>query len=447
MSRKLFSTWTLDVGCSVLDVRSFLSLHLLFLFSLLPLSLPADPAPLPDPALVAAVRPVVVRTLDKKALQANMLASRDYLIRAIHPERGGVSQFYDVLEDEFEKSLYTTFTASTAYALLRMDEMRDDPEAARHARRATEFVLSMQNRDPQDKRFGAFHYSYDIDTDEKEPYYVVGTTAKALFTLLKLFDITGEARYLDAATLGADWLTTMIRDDGSVKPYVKLKDGKWMLSKKTSLLYNGQVLSALSRTFELTGNSGYYEAGQSIAQYQAGRISTDGCWMGDDYRPRNPISSSWVVMSLLDFWKINDDPRYLETVFDCTDDLLRRRKEDPSDVLHYGRWAATYYTSGNGWISEVLTDVYHLCRDEERNDCEKYRAATLGVFRWLAGFTYTEKNTDHLPNAERAIGGLIRSPNDPSVRIDSVCHALSAYAGMLDNLEDGVLVTLPPASP
>lgn len=61
-----------------------------------------------------------------------------------------------------------------------------------------------------------------------------------------------------------------------------------------------------------------------------------------------------------------------------------------------------------------MTDVYHLCRDEKRDDCEKYRAAALGVFRWLAGFTYTSSNTDHLPNAERAIGGLIRSPNDPS---------------------------------
>ena len=91
--------------------------------------------------------------------------------------------------------------------------------------------------------------------------------------------------------------------------------------------------------------------------------------------------------------------------------------------------------------------MYYLCRDEKRDDCEKYKDATLGVFRWLAGFTYTTTNTDHLPNAERAIGGLIRSPNDPSVRIDSVCHALNAYAGMLDECKDGVLFTLPPSSP
>ncbi|NQT93900.1 MAG: terpene cyclase, partial [Lentisphaerae bacterium] len=403
--------------------------------------------PPPDPARVAAVRPVPVRSLDKKTIHANLRASRDYLIRAIHPKKGGVSQFYDVMEDDFGTRLYTTFTASTAYALLSLHEMQDDPEAAEYARRATEFVLFMQNRDPEDRRFGAFHYSYDLESEEKEPWYVVGTTAKALFTLLRMFDSTGDSRYLDAATLGADWLTTMVREDGTVKPYAKLRDGKWMFSKKTSLLYNGQVLSALSRMFESTGNTAYFEAAESIAHYHAGRVSAEGCYLGDDYRPRNPISSSWVIMSLLDFWRVNDDPRYLEAVFDCSDNLLRRRKKNPSDVLHYGRWAATYYTSGNGWISEVMADVYHLCRDEKRDDCEKYKAATLGVFRWLAGFTYTEKNTDHLPNGERAIGGLIRSPNDPSVRIDSVCHALNAYIGMLDEFKEGILVTVPPTSP
>lgn len=68
------SPWKLDVGCGILCVG------LLFL----PLSLPADSVPLHDPVRVAAVRPVPIRSPEKKTLTVNLRA--DWLTTMIRED-------------------------------------------------------------------------------------------------------------------------------------------------------------------------------------------------------------------------------------------------------------------------------------------------------------------------------------------------------------------------
>ena len=156
---------------------------------------------------------------------------------------------------------------------------------------------------------GAFHYSLYLDTDEKQPRFVVGTTSKTIFTLLRMHEKLGDEKYLSSATKGADWLLKMIRDEGNVYAYSELEDdGKWMRGTKDSTLYNGQVLSALSRMYTATEDQKYLDGATKIANYLKAKVENEGCYIGDDYRKANPISSSWVVLALLDFHKASGDP-------------------------------------------------------------------------------------------------------------------------------------------
>jgi len=208
---------------------------------------------------------------------------------------------------------------------------------------------------------------------------VVGTTALSIFTLLDLYQLTDDSRYLRSAKLGGDWLTTMQKPDGTMKAYKSYGGGKWVYGVKESLLYSGQVLSALSRLYRATGEERYYEIAEKIAEHFAERVEKEGCYLGDDYRWQNPISSAWVVMSLLDFYKVNQDNRYKDIILKCGSELLKKQEDHISNPVYYGSWHSAYSTSGNGWLAEVMMEMYRFCQEQDMGDCDRYKEALLKV--------------------------------------------------------------------
>jgi len=379
--------------------------------------------------------PSAGRALERKLLLHNIGLATDYLLKSVHEEKGGAARLYDARNDDPGGKLHTTFTSSVVYSLLKADALLQDERISPRMDSATKFLLSMQNTDKESPRHGAFHYSYDLLRDEKQQRYAVGTAAKCIFALLQLHGARGDAVYLDSARAAGDWLMTMIRSNGSMRPYARLKKGRWVCARKESLLYSGQVLSALSRLCAATRDDRYLSTARDIAHRLVAKAVSEGYYPGDDYRRKNAISTSWVAMSLLDFYKVSGDTYYRDVLLACGREVLKRQKLDPEDTVNYGRWSGTQYTSGNGWISEVMIEIYGLCKEEGIPDAEQYLQATVRVSRWLDRHTYTEDNTSHLKNPDRALGGLTRSPHDPSVRVDAVCHALNAYIALLDYLE------------
>lgn len=385
---------------------------------------------------------VAVRDMDKETIRQKIDEGKGYLFRAVHEDEKGARKYYYALNDSFENRLRTIYTSSLVYTLLKIYDFDKDEEIWNYVYGCADFILSMQDKDEESKRYGAFHYSYYPDSKEREKRFVVGTTSKTIFTLLELYRRTGDSKYMESAELGADWLITMQNPDGSMKPYVRYSDGKWLYSKKESLLYNGQVLSALSRIYRVTEEKKYYEAAEKIAERFAEKVEEEGCYLGDDYREENPISSSWVIMSLFDFYKVNQDERYKEIVLRCSDELLERQMKDENDILCHGRWQRAYSTSGNGWINEVMVELYEFCKEEDR-ECDKYKDSIINVTRWLVQHTYSEENSFFLKNPERANGGLFRNHQYKDIRTDSVCHGINAYVGIIDDLENGTLISIP----
>ena len=393
------------------------------------------------PGRVPEIR--TVRVLDREAVERGVREGADYLMRSMHPRHHGVPRLYDPVSGSSGDRLHTTFSSSVVYALLGVHGLLGDEAALRHAIQGGAFLLDMQVKDAGSRRRGAFHYSLHIESGEKEERYVSGTAAKCIFALLALHQQTGDSAYLDAASSASAWLASLVRDDGTVTPHVRLKEGTWMRSTKRSLLYSGQALSALSRVHAATGDANSLAVAGRIAGHMLGRVGETGCYLGDDYRPPNPISSSWVLMSLLDYWRVTEDERCRDVLLECGPQLVARRWLDPSDPLNHGRLRGTYYTSGNGWIAEVLVELRDFAMAQEAGDGGLYRGAILDVFRWLQQFTYTAENTGRFAEPDRVVGGLIRSPYDASVRIDAVCHALNAYVGMLPHMGGDELPALP----
>lgn len=368
-----------------------------------------------------------------------------YLRGVQHPEHGGMHKYYYPTIDELEPNLYTVYTASFALALLNQQEGNGVPI---DATRAADFLLKMQNTEEGDLRRGAFAYMYALETEEKEERYVVGTTSKAIYTLIELHERTSEDRYLQAAELGGDWLLTMILPAGNVKSYTRLnEDGRWVSGSSDSTLYNGQVLSALSRLYSHTGQERYLEGARKITSYFLQKVDREGCYVGDGYRDPNPISSAWILYSLIDFNTAQPDPSVEYLILNCARELLDKQLTDTSDLRRYGRWSDSFSTSGTSWIAEVLVEVYEFCEEQGERDCNEFRDAIVRAIRWLLQHTYSDAYAAHLPNPSSAIGGLFWGPGllDRYIRTDSVSHALNVYSGILPLLQqDGVLLDVTP---
>jgi hypothetical protein len=384
---------------------------------------------------------VIIRSLDKQLMLQEIEQGKEFLFRAMDEDEHGFYKRYDPENDYFGSRLYTVYSASIIYTLLKIYDFDQDERILQGIPEWGDFLLSMQSKDEETD--GAFHYSYFPSSGSKEESFPVGTTALSIFTLLDLYERTDDSRYLESAKLGGDWLTTMQRPDGIMYAYKNPSSGgEWVYGENESLLYNGQVLSALSRLYLATGISRYYDTAQRIAQHFSARVEKEGCFLGDDYRWKNPISSAWVAMSLLDFYKINKEDYYKNIILRCSDELLKRQAKDINNPLYHGSWYRAYSTSGNGWLAEVMMTMYRFCQEQNVCGCDRYKEAIIRVIRWIIQNTYSEENTFFLREPEKAIGGIFWNYEDKYVRTDSLCHALNAYAGMMDDWEDGTLLSL-----
>jgi len=386
---------------------------------------------------------VITRSLDKELMLQKIEQGKEFLFSAEHPDEHGFYKKYDTLEDDFGCRLHTVYSASIIYTFLKLYDYDQDERIMESIPDWADFLLSMQSKDEGTEAYGAFHYSYYFKTGEKQQRFVVGTTALSIFTLLDLYDRTGDSRYLESAELGGDWLTRMQKSDGVMNAYIEYDYGRWETGDRESLLYNGQVLAALSRLYIATEEQEYYDTAEEIAEHFCERVENEGCYLGDEYRTPNPISSAWVIMSLLDFYKIDRDDYHKDIILRCGSDLLERQETDVSSPVYYGSWHGAYSTSGNGWLAEVMMEMYYFCREHDADGCDRYKDALIKVILWIIQNTYSAENTFFLEEPEKAIGGIFWNYENRYVRTDSLCHGLNAYIGILDDLEDDVLIYLP----
>ena len=393
---------------------------------------------------------VIIRELDKALIKEKIEQGKEFLYRMERPKEHGFYKRYEAERDYLGESLHTVYSGSIIYTFLYIYDYDQDKRILSQVDDWAEFLLFMQDKDPSSRSYGAFNYSYNWYQKEKEPRFVIGTAALNIFPLLRLYEILGDEKYLESAKLSGDWLLTMQNPDGTMKPYLRYKDGKTLFGKKESLLYQGQTLSALSKLYDTTKIQKYYDAAKKIAQHFAQKYEDAGRkYIAGEYRTKNPISNSWVVMSLMDFYKINHDEYYKDIVFELSSQVIANQFKDPNDMLNYGRIGGAYSTSGNGWISEVMTDTYKFCLEQDpltnsgQADCEKYKETVINIIRWIIQYTYSEDNNSALANPTKALGGVYWNKENKYVRTDSVCHALNGYTRIMEYLDDGTLVSIP----
>jgi hypothetical protein len=387
---------------------------------------------------------VALRQLTTADLQWEIDAGVAYLLRQQHPTYHGFFRAYDAKNDEAEVLLRTTYSATALFSLIKAHRLRPELGLDRAFAPIAAFLLDRQLT--SGPHAGGFDYGVNPETGEATCRVVVGTTSKTIYSLLLMHQHAPEApRYLDAARRAGDWLLTMTKDDGNVIPKATCRDGAWRLHDGRSFLYTGEVLSALSRLYQATGDPRYLAGARRIGGMLTNEVERQGPLVADDFRPANSISSSWVLMSLMDLAKVDPKPNYYQTIVRVAEALLEQQFDDPKDVANHGRYLDTTTTSGNGWINEVMGDWYVFCARQQITDCQPYREAMWRTSRWLVQNAYNAINSYAIKDPDQARGGMITNFKTPSVRTDAVCHGLNGLISLIqiEGARDEPLLSLP----
>lgn len=401
---------------------------------------------------------VAVRKVTIDLLEKQIRDSIGYLRLVQHPKLNGFFKFYDASKDKQEPRLRTIYSSSSLYTFMLAQKRFPDLKLEQHFKPIAKFILSQQVKDGPEK--GAYYYSYDLKEQKPQQRIVVGTASKTIFTLLELNKyFEKEPQYLQSAVSAGNWLVKQTADDGKVTSYKTFKDNKWVPNTKQSLLYSGQVLSALSRLYLVAPNQNYLNKAEKIAQRFLQDIKGADSLLGDDYRPANLISTSWVMRSLMDFYMAQQsassakqtsksDNKYLQAIQTLANTINELQIKNLQDISYVGKFSDSMTASGNGWLNEVFGDYYHFCKQNNLENCDDILQASILSTRYLLQNAYRRDNSYNIANPNFALGAFALRYSNHMVRTDSVCHGVNSFIYLLNNMpkHEEVLLDIPEQS-
>ncbi|MFT4310320.1 MAG: hypothetical protein ACMXYC_01690 [Candidatus Woesearchaeota archaeon] len=308
-------------------------------------------------------------------------------------QTGGFHKYYDPKTKKFQDEVVTGYTGSLLYTLSFIN--RTYPKSL-------DFLVLMQKNDGELQ--GAISYSLNTSTQQKSNRYVIGSAAKAIVSWVP------HEPYIDNAIMAGDWLVFMQRDDGWVRASARITNNNILYSDSISLLYNGQVIKALSHLYLATNISIYKDSAQKIVNNMIDRVNSEGCLLGDDFRDPNPISSAWVLMALREFSVINESVK--SHIHNCASELIRLREFTTKE---YERFPGAFSTSGNGWLAEVFILMYKDCLVYQFDDCTLYIDEVQNLLEWIAKHEVVPQK-----------GEIVWSTSQLYVRTDILAHTANA---------------------
>lgn len=335
------------------------------------------------------------------------------------------------------------------------------------ARRAGDYLTRVVGAD------GRFAYSYLPKTDREKRKYNILRHAGTTYSLLELFEVTGDRELMAAAERAIGYLrravepctagdanaACVVEDDavklgGNALAIVALAKhaevtgsrqnrplierlGRWILAVQnetgeftvhkrthstaetvdfTSQYYPGEALLALLRG----GGEGWADAAERGAR-----------WLIEVRDAQVPIArlnhDHWLLYALNDLYRRRPNPLYLEHASRITAAIVGRQNRRPS----HPDWLGSYYrpprSTPTATRSEGLAAAYLLQRDHGDAGALPglLEALELGV-RFQLQTQFAPESVLYLRDPRRALGGFHRSLTDYEIRIDYVQHNVSS---------------------
>ncbi|MCZ6676097.1 MAG: hypothetical protein O7E52_02480 [Candidatus Poribacteria bacterium] len=260
--------------------------------------------------------------------------------------------------------------------------------------------------------------------DNDKAYFLFRKKAKLggislpMLTMLKIRQLTGSTEFDETLLEFANmilFLQAKYQTGQYKSTYVYRGDYEYEKNSGwESRIYPGEALFALANMYQAFGDARYKQSMDWALEFYYRKK-----WKSHAFLP-------WTISAFVSLYKQTGEPKYADYVFFLSNQLLTQQNLDSNDEV-YGSFHGLP-AANTGSYMEGLGDAIHLAQliaDEKR--LQLYRERAKMGYRWLFLLQYTEADIADLKRPELALGGFRSNLADSQLRIDNTQHAISAF--------------------
>jgi hypothetical protein len=376
---------------------------------------------------------------------------------------------------------FDSFVEGTNGALVKLFRGNEDPPSIslesllKASMNGGEYLLKHQHTD------GIFDYNYDARTNKTDWDYNLLRHAGTCYSLLELYQATGDIRFLESARIG---IHALLRYASVPLDEHKHIDFETIVSERTEAKLGGAALAvlALAQYQLITHDSTWLPCARKLANFLLFQQKETGEFVSKYYygiKESEPFESLYYpgesILALIRLYRVDPDPEWLLTAMRGADWLILTRdagkkiRDLPHDhwllialneleqitgkrlytqhsfriaqailmeqCLHSRNhdWIGSFYdpprSTPTATRAEGLVAVWYLARRTGSSNL-LYLKALKRMASFQLRCQFTDENCIYLPRPDLAMGGFRRGLTDWEVRIDYVQHNISSLLGL-----------------
>jgi hypothetical protein len=327
---------------------------------------------------------------------------------------------------------------------------------------------------------GMFDYNYDAKTNRSDDDYNLLRHAGTCYSLIQLYQSTGDIRFIHAAQIGMEALLSFsdvpldehshidfetIVSEGreaklggaalallaTVQYQVATGDSRWLMCGKKlanfllfqqkpsgeflskyyyeesdekfeSMYYPGESILALTRLYKLDRNPIWLDAAMRGANWLI--LVRDG-----GKKTQDLPHDHWLLIALNELQEITSSKLYTRQSLRIGEAILMNLNTTSTNPDWIGSFYDPPRSTPTATRSEGLVGIWHLTsRNKLPNS--RYLEALKLMAQFQLRCQIDQKEASLLPRPDLALGGFRRGLTDSEVRIDYVQHNISSLLGL-----------------
>lgn len=259
-----------------------------------------------------------------------------------------------------------------------------------------------------------------IDDDTAYVYFnnkaKLGGAALAVISLAKLETIENTGQYNDIIKDLTNFILFMQEDAGKFQSFYIYNDQ--FVSPKDSKIYPGEAMLALVRAYHLFDEERYLESLENAFPF----------YKLEFVRDPNSNFVIWTPVAFVELYKIMPEEKYANFVFQMEDYISEfQYLENYTIREHVGGYGPELPSINAGSRTEGISDAYLLAKKlSDQTRTERYQKSMLLASNFLLQLQNSESNVIKYQGPDDVNGAFYHNFNSSTARIDYTQHAISA---------------------
>ncbi|HSG32147.1 MAG TPA: hypothetical protein VLB82_11465 [Thermodesulfobacteriota bacterium] len=252
-----------------------------------------------------------------------------------------------------------------------------------------------------------------------------GLASAVLAKYIQLTEDKSELEYLNGVN---SYILNAIKEDGSFYPHiVEFFTGN--VSESTSDYYPGEAILGLLLSYELTNDKKLLDGAIKASDYLI-KVRDKGKTVD------NINHDHWLVYALSRLYKYKPDELYLNHIFKITDAIVKSQNNDSKISDINGSYYDIPRSTPAATRSEALFTAYNIAKETGNNKKADIYLSTLKKTVLFQLYNqYMPESSMYMADPQQTIGGFRGGYYNSEIQNDYIQHNLSSILGLLKIME------------